>query len=100
MSCKDSCVCLRRFKSRIVLRMAFIAEELIAGLNPPNSELSRRRRTRTRPKAIPKKVKFDVRIFTFSLPVFAVDDLGLRRMHFQMALRQPGLKRNLEGFRF
>jgi len=34
MSCKDSCVCHRRFKSRTVGRMVFNAGELTAGLNP------------------------------------------------------------------
>src|SRR5437588_256523 len=34
----------------------------------------------TRPKAVPKKVKCDVRIRAFPLLVFAVDDLGFRRM--------------------
>jgi hypothetical protein len=77
------------------LRIAFIAEELTAGLNPPNSELSRETSDPTRPKAIPKKVKLDVWVFAFSLSVFAVDDLGFRRMHLQVAFRQPGLKLSL-----
>src|SRR5215831_11106174 len=54
----------------------------------------------TRPKAIPEEVKLDVRVFVFPLSVFAVDDLGFRRMHLQVALRQPGLKRCLESFGF
>jgi hypothetical protein len=41
----------------------------------------------TGPKAIPKKVKSDVRVFASALLVFAVGDLGFRRMH----LRHPGL---------
>ena len=40
MSCKDSCVCRRRFKSRTVARMVYAAG-LTAGLNPQNSTLSR-----------------------------------------------------------
>src|ERR1035441_2119182 len=87
--------------------MAFIAEGLTAGLNPQNSKLSRARRPRrrrtadqTRAKAVPEEVKFDVRILAFTLPVFAVDDFGFRRMHLQVALRQPGLQLSLEGLRF
>ena len=49
------------------------------------------------PKAVSEEVKLDVRILAFALSVPAVDDPGLRRMHFQTALRQPGLKRGLEG---
>ena len=41
----------------------------------------------TGPKAIPKKVKSDVRVFASALLVFAVGDLGFRRMHLQ----HPGL---------
>ena len=37
----------------------------------------------TGPKAIPKKVKSDVRLFASALLVFAVGDLGFRRMHLQ-----------------
>ena len=44
--------------------MAFIAEELTAGLNPQKSVLSRRRLTKTRPKAIPKKIKSEWRART------------------------------------
>ena len=54
----------------------------------------------TRPKAVPKEVKFDVRILAFALPVFAVDDLGFRRMHLQATLRQAGLKLHFESLRF
>src|ERR1017187_3079958 len=50
----------------------------------------------TRPKTVPKEVKFDVRIGTFSLPVFAINDLSFRRMQFQVALRQSDLKRDFE----
>src|ERR1022692_5127189 len=45
----------------------------------------------TGPKTVPKEVKFDVRIGTFSLPVFAINDLSFRRMQFQVALRQSDL---------
>jgi len=55
MSCKDSCVCRRRFKSRTVARMWFNAVELTAGLNPPNSTLSRMRRTCRGRKQYPRK---------------------------------------------
>ena len=51
----------------------------------------------TRPKTVPKKVKFDVRIGTFSLPVFAINDLRFRRMQFQVALRQSTLKGGFKG---
>ena len=54
----------------------------------------------TGPKAIPEEVKLNVRILAFAFPVFAVDDLGFRRMHFQVAFRQAGLKLCLEGLRF
>jgi len=37
----------------------------------------------TGPKAIPKKVKSDVLVFASALLVFAVGDLGFRRMHLQ-----------------
>jgi hypothetical protein len=40
------------------------------------------------------------RVFAFSLSVFAVDDLGFRRMHLQVAFRQPGLKLSLESLGF
>lgn len=94
-------LCLpRKLKSRIVPRMAFIAEGLTAGLKPPNSELSRKRRTRRGRKQYPRKSNFDVRIFAFALPVFAVDDFGLCRMHLQVALRQPSMKLSLESFCF
>jgi hypothetical protein len=39
----------------------------------------------TGPKAIPEEVKLNVGILAFAFPVFAVDDLGFRRMHFQVA---------------
>ena len=45
----------------------------------------------TWPKAVAKKVKFEVRIRAFALFVFAVDDFGLRWMHLQAALRQASL---------
>ena len=53
-----------------------------------------------RPKAVSEKVKLDVRILTFALSVLAVDDLGVRRMHFQTAFRQTCLKRGLDGLGF
>jgi hypothetical protein len=74
--------------------MALIAEELTAGLNPQNSVLSRKRFTRRglkQPKAVSKKVKFDIRISAFALFVFAVDYFGFRWMHLQAALRQASL---------
>src|SRR5215472_9947065 len=53
-----------------------------------------------RPKAIPEEIKFDVRVLASTVPVFAVDDFGFRRMHLQAAFRQAGSKFRLEGFRF
>src|SRR5215472_10385760 len=53
-----------------------------------------------RPKAIPEEIKFDVRVLASTVPVFAVDDFGFRRMHLQTAFRQARLKLRLEGFRF
>jgi hypothetical protein len=47
------------------------------------------------PKTVSEKVKLDVRILTFALSVLAVNDPGLRRMHFEMALCQTHLKRGL-----
>jgi hypothetical protein len=41
-----------------------------------------------------------IRIRTFSLLIFAVDDLGFRRVHLQAAFRQAGLKLCLEGLCF
>jgi len=43
---------------------------------------------------------FDVRIPAFALLVFAVDNLGFRRMHLQAALRQASLKLCFESLRF
>src|SRR6266849_8565636 len=54
----------------------------------------------TRPKAVPKKVKFDIRIRAVALLVFAVDDFGFRGMHLQAALRQASLKLRLERLCF
>jgi hypothetical protein len=54
----------------------------------------------TRSKAVHEEVKFDVRVLVLTLLVFAVNNLGFRRMHLQVALRQPGLKLGLEGFCF
>ena len=48
------------------------------------------------PKAVPEEVKLDVRIRASALSVFAVDDLGFRRMHLEVALCQACLKRGLE----
>ena len=42
------------FKSRIACRIAFIAEGLTTGLNPENSVLSRKRRTRRGRKQYPR----------------------------------------------
>ena len=54
----------------------------------------------TWPEAEPEKVKFDIRILAFPLSVFAIDDLGFRRMHLQTALRQTSLKLRLKGLCF
>jgi hypothetical protein len=42
----------------------------------------------TGPEAVSEEVKFNVRILSLSLPVLAVDDLGLRRMHLKAAVRR------------
>src|SRR5262245_12667072 len=52
------------------------------------------------PKAISEEVKLDVRILASTLCIPAVDDPGLRRMHFEMALSQTCLKRSLDAFSF
>src|SRR6186713_2666559 len=43
-------------------------------------------------KAVPEELKLDIRISARTRPVLAVDNPGLDRMQFQMALRQPCLK--------
>src|SRR5262245_26887245 len=53
-----------------------------------------------RPKAVPEEVKLDVRILASTLSVPAVDDSGLRRMHFEVALCQSRLKCALDAFGF
>src|SRR5215471_3625372 len=80
--------------------MSFIAAILTAGLNPQNSALSRKTSYQPRPKAVPEEIKFDVRVLASPVPVFAVDDFGLCRMHLQTALRQARLTLHLEGFCF
>ena len=87
-------------KSRIVDRMVFSAAGLTAGLKPQNMVLSRKRLTHRGSKAIPEKVKFDVRICRFAFPVLAVNDFGFRRMQLQVALCQSSLKLGPEGFCF
>jgi len=54
----------------------------------------------TRPKAVPQKVKFDIRIRAVALLVFAVDDFGFRGMHLQAARCQASLKLRLERLCF
>ena len=51
----------------------------------------------TGPKTVPNEVKFDIRIGTFSLPVFAINDLRFRRMQFQVAFCQSNLKRGYKS---
>jgi hypothetical protein len=51
-------------------------------------------------KAVSEKVKLRVRIPPFATAILAVDDFGLVRMHFTMALRQSRLKRRRDGLRF
>ena len=51
----------------------------------------------TRPKAIPEKVKLDIRVFAFPLSILAIDDLGFRRMQLQVALHQSVVKLSLKG---
>src|SRR5262245_43112546 len=69
------------------------ATEQYAVLRPSNQPSS---------KAVPEEVKLDVRILASTLSVPAVDDPGLRRMHFEVALCQSRLKRALDtlGFMF
>jgi len=100
ISCSDNCVCRRRFKSRIACRMVFIAEGLRAGLNPQNNEFFREFRTRRGRELYPRKSNLTFGLLAFAFSVFAVDDLGFRWMHLQVALRQPRLKLDLKGFRF
>ena len=52
------------------------------------------------PKTVSEEVEFIVRIRAFALPVFAVNDLGFRRMHLQAALCQALLKLCLESLSF
>ena len=53
-----------------------------------------------RPKAVTEEVKLDIRILASAACVPAVDDPGLRRMHFEMALCQAYLKRGLDALGF
>jgi hypothetical protein len=48
-------------------------------------------------EAVSEEVELDVWILTSSLSIPAVDDLDLRRMHFEKALCQTGLKCGLES---
>src|SRR5215470_4321784 len=93
ISASDNSVRRRKRNSRIFARMDFSAEGLTAGINLQNNELSREFRARRGRKTVSEKVKLDVRILAFALSVLAVDDPGLRRMHFEMALCQACLKR-------
>jgi hypothetical protein len=54
----------------------------------------------TRPKAEPEEAKFDIRILALAVRVFAVNDFGFGRMHFQMAFGQSGLKLKLQDLCF
>ena len=51
-------------------------------------------------KAVAKEVKFDIGVLACSMPIAAVNKLGFRRMHFQVAFRQPRLKLDPKGFSF
>ena len=55
MSSNDICVCCRMFKSRIVARMSFIAEELTAGVKLQNSFPLREFLTKRGRKPYPRK---------------------------------------------
>src|SRR5260370_15527044 len=87
MSASDSCVRCRMFKSRIVARMAFSAEELTAGVKlqtVPRFESSG-------PAAVgilAEGVEPDGRICTFALFILAVDDRSLGGMQLQPAVLQ------------
>src|ERR1700682_2885569 len=99
MSANDTSVRLRSFKSRIVVRIAFSAVALTAGVNPQNSSLLLEFFTQ-RGRAVSEEVKFDVRILFFATPVLAVNDLGFRRVQFQATDCEASLKIGLEGLRF
>ena len=60
---------------------------------PPTSD-------QTGSEAVPKEIKFYIGALACSIPVSAVNNLGFRRMHFQVAPRQPRLKLGLKGFSF
>src|SRR5215470_12934574 len=68
-------------------------------IEPPKQPIAMGALHQAGPKAIPEEVELDIRIRAFAVPVFAVDDLGFRRMHFQMAFCKSRLKFRLEGLR-
>ena len=80
--------------------MAFVAEATHCRIKSAEQCVVPETSDQPRPKAIPEEIKFDIRVLAPALPVFAVDDLGFRRMHLQTAFRQASLKLCLEGFRF
>src|SRR4030081_3497490 len=100
MSANDTSVRLRSFKSRIVVRIAFSAVALMAGVNPQKQLVASGILHPTGPKAVSEEVKFDVRILCFAAPVLAVNDLGFRRVQFQATDCEASLKVGLEGLRF
>src|SRR5262249_33493608 len=69
-------------------------------VEPPEQYVVPGASNQTGAKAVPEEVELSVRIRAFALPIFAVDDLSFRRMHFQAAFCQARLKLCLEGLRF
>jgi hypothetical protein len=80
--------------------MVFNVTRTDCGSEPAESYVVPKTSDPTRPKAEPEEVKFDIRILAFAISVFAVDNFGFRRMHLQVALRQPGLKLGLKSLCF
>lgn len=54
----------------------------------------------TGPEAVSKKVKLDILKLAPTLSIFAVNDLGFCRMHFQTTLCESGLKFGFKSFCF
>src|ERR1700730_2501702 len=100
MSANDTSVRLRSFKSRIVVRIAFSAVALTAGVNPQNSSLLLEFFTQRGRKPYPRKSNLTFGYFSLRRPVLAVNDLGFRRMQFQATDCEASLKIGLEGLRF
>lgn len=89
---------LRKFKSRIVARIAFSTDLLTAGVNPQKIFCEYGPRTDLGRKQYPRKSNITVSLFLASI-VLAVDNPRPRRMQFQTALRQPSLERFANALR-